>query len=69
MPKSLHKSSHPKTNVLVKFDIAKIGVVHMASFKVEKAYSTASFYTKSSFFRKGHSFLVSIRNPIIFSKF
>jgi hypothetical protein len=34
----MSKASLSKKNVLVKYDTANIGVVHMESFKAEKAY-------------------------------
>jgi hypothetical protein len=36
-PSSLYVVSHLKTKIIVKLSTAKTGVVHMASFKVEKA--------------------------------
>jgi hypothetical protein len=43
----LSEASHSKTKVLVKFGIANIGIVHMASFKAEKACLAASLQTKA----------------------
>jgi len=48
-PRPQPKRPHSRENVLVKSSTAKTRVVHMASFKVEKAYSAASFQTKAFF--------------------
>jgi hypothetical protein len=49
VPRLCPEASHSRKNILVKFGIANIGVVHMGSFKVEMDYFVASFQIKKFF--------------------
>jgi len=49
-PRPLPKASDSKTKFLVKYGTTNTGVVHMESFKYEKACLVASFQIKELFF-------------------
>jgi hypothetical protein len=51
-PRPLPKASHFNKKSLVKLETTNIEVVHVASFKVEKAYLISFLHTKSFVFSR-----------------
>ena len=48
-PKLFPKASHSNAKVLEKSGMTKIGVLHMACFKMEKAFSISTFHEMEFF--------------------